>query len=545
MNLQSSPRQRALAALASLAAAAPVPAVEMAVGNRLVIIGALEVALGWAERLAATMQVTVVATAPGVALSAYQAAYPEIAFLAASSLSVSGHAGNFSLAIEHGGKQEVVHADLVFDLRPAPHWSGFALPFGYQAPGSDPLDQALAALALVQAPGEWQKPRYVRFDASQCAHSRNQIVGCTRCLSACDTQAIRPQGDHVVVDPYWCQGCAGCVGVCPTGALRFQYPRPEDWATAVAAVVAAWPADQGLTLLCYDERWHKARSLAEGQGWEWPEEVLPLPIWRTALFNEELFLFALLKGVARLVLVVPEEESALPALLCSKAVVEAILLALGDDAAGQRIVVTHAATPAEAVADLAPAPLPLVVPGRFPFLLQPEKRDSLRLIHRALKELAEERGVTQPVPLPSGATWGRVAVAESCTLCFSCVAACPTQALRAGQEEPALLFVENRCVQCGLCEQTCPEQAITRQAQWNPLPSAESPQLLRRSEPFFCPECGTLMGPQILIEQMVATLRGHPLFATPEHEMLLRLCADCRVKAQFRESNPVRIWEVL
>jgi ferredoxin len=100
-------------------------------------------------------------------------------------------------------------------------------------------------------------------------------------------------------------------------------------------------------------------------------------------------------------------------------------------------------------------------------------------------------------------------------------------------------------VQCGLCEQTCPEQAITRQAQWNPLPSAESPQLLRRSEPFFCPECGTLMGPQILIEQMVATLRGHPLFATPEHEMLLRLCADCRVKAQFRESNPVRIWEVL
>jgi len=65
MNTHSSPRQRALAALASLAAAAPVPAVEMAVGNRLVIIGALEVALGWAERLAATMQVTVVATAPG------------------------------------------------------------------------------------------------------------------------------------------------------------------------------------------------------------------------------------------------------------------------------------------------------------------------------------------------------------------------------------------------------------------------------------------------------------------------------------------------
>ncbi|WP_438439030.1 hypothetical protein [Hydrogenophilus thermoluteolus] len=47
-----------------------------------------------------------------------------------------------------------------------------------------------------------------------------------------------------------------------------------------------------------------------------------------------------------------------------------------------------------------------------------------------------------------------------------------------------------------------------------------------------------------MLDKMVATLQSHPLFGQPDRQLLLRLCADCRVKAQFRETDPVRIWEL-
>ena len=51
----------ALVALADLPAPEPVPAVSMLADGHLVIIGELEVALGWAERLAGQREVTVLA----------------------------------------------------------------------------------------------------------------------------------------------------------------------------------------------------------------------------------------------------------------------------------------------------------------------------------------------------------------------------------------------------------------------------------------------------------------------------------------------------
>ena len=51
--------------------------------------------------------------------------------------------------------------------------------------------------------------------------------------------------------------------------------------------------------------------------------------------------------------------------------------------------------------------------------------------------------------------------AAKCTLCLSCVGACPEGALIDNPERPQLRFIERNCVQCGLCETTCPEDAIT------------------------------------------------------------------------------------
>jgi hypothetical protein len=87
--------------------------------------------------------------------------------------------------------------DLVFDLSAQPLLKMPEKPFGYQAPGADPLEQSQAAMRLVQMVGEFEKPRYVQYDEKLCAHSRNTKTGCTRCLDVCATDAVRSLGDKI------------------------------------------------------------------------------------------------------------------------------------------------------------------------------------------------------------------------------------------------------------------------------------------------------------------------------------------------------------
>ena len=91
------------------------------------------------------------------------------------------------------------------------------------------------------------------------------------------------------------------------------------------------------------------------------------------------------------------------------------------------------------------------------------KRDVVRL---ALRELhAAAPAPVDIVALPQGAPFGTVEVkVEGCTLCLSCVSACPTGALSDDPERPMLRFAEDACVQCGLCQATCPEKVISLEA---------------------------------------------------------------------------------
>src|SRR5262249_54977500 len=103
-------------------------------------------------------------------------------------------------------------------------------------------------------------------------------------------------------------------------------------------------------------------------------------------------------------------------------------------------------------------PTPVAQPASFTSV--GAKRDVLRL---ALREL--HRAAPAPidvVPLPEGAPFGAVNLnVAGCTLCLSCVSACPTGALSGDPERPMLRFAEDACVQCGLCKATCPEKVIS------------------------------------------------------------------------------------
>src|SRR5262249_52683970 len=116
------------------------------------------------------------------------------------------------------------------------------------------------------------------------------------------------------------------------------------------------------------------------------------------------------------------------------------------------------------------------------------KRDVLRL---ALREL--HRAAPSPaeiITLPAGAPFGAVEInVEGCTLCLSCVSACPTGALSDDPDRPLLRFTEDACVQCGLCKATCPEKVITLEPRLA-FGDATVAGVLKQEEPFACIRCG-------------------------------------------------------
>ena len=136
------------------------------------------------------------------------------------------------------------------------------------------------------------------------------------------------------------------------------------------------------------------------------------------------------------------------------------------------------------------------------------------------------------IALPAGAPFGAVAIdAEGCTLCLSCVSACPTSALRDDPERPALRFVEDACVQCGLCQATCPEDVITLVPRINFDTSKVASRILKEEEPFCCIRCGKPFGVKSSIERVMATLKDkHWMYkGSPSKLDIIKMCDNCRV----------------
>ena len=95
---------------------------------------------------------------------------------------------------------------------------------------ADPRDKAAVERAIADAGGlvgTFDKPRFINFEESLCAHSRSSITGCTRCLDLCPTGAITPNGNAVAIDANVCAGCGSCASVCPTGAASYALPSAD------------------------------------------------------------------------------------------------------------------------------------------------------------------------------------------------------------------------------------------------------------------------------------------------------------------------------
>ena len=112
---------------------------------------------------------------------------------------------------------------------------------GYlRADPGNPAAMLRAVLSARDLTGSFEKPRYIAYDDTLCAHSRSGIVGCTRCLDLCPTSAITPAGDHVAIDANICAGCGQCAAACPTGAASYALPSEDVLMRKLRAMLIAY-----------------------------------------------------------------------------------------------------------------------------------------------------------------------------------------------------------------------------------------------------------------------------------------------------------------
>jgi ferredoxin len=164
------------------------------------------------------------------------------------------------------------------------------------------------------------------------------------------------------------------------------------------------------------------------------------------------------------------------------------------------------------------------------------KREVMRL---ALRELhATAPTPVDIVPLPAGAPFGTVEVnVQGCTLCLSCVSACPTGALSDDPERPMLRFAEDACVQCGLCKATCPEKVISLKPQIDFRAATAMSRVIKQEDPAECIRCGKPFGVKSSVERVVAKLEGkHWMYKDSKKRLdVIRMCDICRVEAMAEE----------
>lgn len=380
--------------------------------------------------------------------------------------------------------------------------------------------------------GTFEKVRYVKFDESLCAHSRSQIVGCTRCLDLCPTGAIASAGNHVTIDPNVCAGCGQCAAACPTGAASYAIPPEDVLVRKLRAMLLAYREAGGTqpSVLVHDGM-HGAPlidALARyGDGL--PAHVLPFEVNEITQVGLELIAAAFAYGGSAMQFLVPSRpRQDASGLIQTISLGGAILAGLGFGAG--RVATIETDDPTSLLDALRASPLMPSAAHPASFSPLGRKRDVLRL---ALSEL--HRVSPDPVnlvPLPAGAPFGSVEIdMGACTLCLSCVSACPTGALRDDPERPMLRFVEDACVQCGLCQATCPENVITLKPQID-FGAARAPsRVLKEEEPFCCMRCGKPFGIRSTIERVTSALQGsHWMYAkSPQRLDVIKMCDDCRV----------------
>ena len=457
--------------------------------------------------------------------------------------------------------------DMVLDLGQQPLVSLHAPPQGYFAIDAS---NGLASPGLVATVvklrdmvGEFEKPKFFAYKQKLCAHSRNETVGCNACIDICSAGAVRSEKSRqqIVVNPNLCVGCGACTTVCPTGALTYAYPRASEQGVRIKTLLSTYLKAGGRhpVMLLHSQvsgqqtievLGRAARLQKNIQGV--PANVMPLALWHTASVGIDLWLSAVAFGALHVAVLVTDEEA--PAYLDGLAeqmqVAQAFLNGLGYTGVHFQLLraASIATVQGTAALDASLAQLsrvrPLVPATLARFAVAQEKRSTLDM---ALDHLITQAPtvLSEAIALPAkGSPFGSLRVnLDTCTLCLSCVSACPASALQDNPDKPQLKFIEKNCVQCGLCVTTCPENAITLEPRLLLTPQRREPRVLNEAQPYQCIRCSKPFGTLKGIESMLGKLAGHAMFQGAAADRL-KMCGDCRVIDIYSADNELKITDI-
>jgi ferredoxin len=549
---KAGPKMAALLAAASEPAPA-FPFVTLSSEGVILIYGRDEVAVEAGRLLADHLDVTVMITKPPQITPPATRSFP---IVQGTIRNAKGHLGAFELTVDDfaaprpSSRDALIfeasrngltsRCDIVLDLSGGtPLFSAHDLRDGYLR--ADPRDPAAMLRAVLRARdlvGSFDKPKYVKFTAEICVHSRSKLTGCHRCLDLCPSGAITPDGDHVKINAEVCAGCGQCAAACPTGAATYALPPADTLLHKLRAMLLSYREAGGTNavVLFHDSQHGIALidALARhGDGL--PANVLPFAVNEVTQVGLEAIAASFAYGAAAIrFLLRARPLHDIAGLSQTLAMADAIVSGLGFS--GDRASTIETDDPdvlGNVLRAIEPSP---AVEGPATFKTVGKRRDLLRFSLHELHRVA-------PVPsdviaLPEGAPLGTISVnVDGCTLCLSCVSACPTGALRDDPERPVLKFVEDACVQCGLCQSTCPEKVITLKPQIDFHAARAPARIIKEEEPALCIRCNKPFGVKSTIEKIAANLEGrHWMYPAGDKRLdVVRMCADCRVVAMSEQ----------
>ena len=398
----------------------------------------------------------------------------------------------------------------------------------------DPADPVGVMHAVFEASGydgEFEKPIYVTYDASICAHERSQKTGCTKCLDNCPPGAISPAGDNILVDTAICGGCGNCAAHCPTGAIAYDYPaRPQMIARVQTLAQTYLKAGGHAPVLLLHDAGHGAPLInamaRSGRGL--PANVIPLELHSATGVGHDLMAAAMAAGFRSVaVLVDPRKAGELHALNEEILLQETLLKGFGLAAA--RVSVLVESDPDVLEQALYGLALPAEI-ARQNFAPVGGKRDVARaaiaLLAKAGKSAA--RSSNSPPPRLMGRSWSTARNARC-----AWPASRPARPMRCATtpKSPSCALSNPPACNVESALQPARKTAISLAPRYNLSPTVMQPVTLNEDEPAECTRCGKAFASRGVLERVKRTLGGkHWMFETDERISLIDMCESCRLE---------------
>ena len=471
----------------------------------------------------------------------------------AEKVSVSGAFCGFRAMVTANGESEPLHRfsddkpalfDIVLDLQSVPTYTGGRLPVGYFAPARNNTALKEALIQMPEMRGKFTKPQFVYFRKEACIHGRSKKCDCRACADICPVGAIRSDRHKMFFNHYLCHGCGACSLACKTDAIQIIRPDEECWQNDLHRRLENRTSNTLPDIVISDTGYTKNVENEQSERTD-DEETIRMEVEQITDVRMDMLL-ALVACGAKDILVdydIDNSQAIINALDDQISMIRAVLqgLNLSED-------MVHLASASSEKNGMskksnigaADSPGWSILP-KGPFSSDIEKR---KWIRQTIAHLSAQRSINQEIQLPVGSPFGSVSInTGKCTLCMTCVSACPFGALSRNQDSPCLKFREAPCRQCGLCEEACPEKAISLRPRLLCNPDeVDTLRVLYETIPFCCVECGLPFASPAMIDHIRAKLKGHWMYMSERQLRRLGMCHTCRARDAFLSKEVTR-WE--